>query len=149
MRYAAVSSGAVNRPHRVNTCIGRNSSNCVCVCVHLGVKPNGVDCRFPRSRNEAREIRTPNLLIWSQTRCHCAIAPCYLLNVTIIATLCITCGERKHGRGHKSTIMISKNWKDAKSQAKSGYLRTGRKSEKHRLAENRGKRPGGEPQNGV
>ena len=25
--------------------------------------------------HEAREIRTPNLLIWSQTRCHCAIAP--------------------------------------------------------------------------
>ena len=25
--------------------------------------------------NEAREIRTPNLLIWSQTRCRCAIAP--------------------------------------------------------------------------
>ena len=26
-------------------------------------------------RNEAREIRTPNLLIWNQTRCRCAIAP--------------------------------------------------------------------------
>ena len=26
-------------------------------------------------QNEAREIRTPNLLIWSQTRCRCAIAP--------------------------------------------------------------------------
>ena len=26
-------------------------------------------------RNEAREIRAPNLLIWSQTRCRCAIAP--------------------------------------------------------------------------
>eukprot|EP00971_Amphidinium_carterae_P239448 4753455-Amphidinium_carterae.1 len=25
---------------------------------------------------EAREIRTPNLLIWSQTRCRWAIAPC-------------------------------------------------------------------------
>ena len=25
--------------------------------------------------SEAREIRTPNLLIWSQTRCRCAIAP--------------------------------------------------------------------------
>ena len=25
--------------------------------------------------HEAREIRAPNLLIWSQTRCHCAIAP--------------------------------------------------------------------------
>ena len=28
-----------------------------------------------RNKNEAREIRTPNLLIWSQTRCHCAIPP--------------------------------------------------------------------------
>ena len=27
------------------------------------------------SQSEARAIRTPNLLIWSQTRCHCAIAP--------------------------------------------------------------------------
>ena len=27
------------------------------------------------SKHEAREIRTPNLLIWSQTRCRCAIAP--------------------------------------------------------------------------
>ena len=26
--------------------------------------------------NEGREIRTPNLLIWSQTRCRCAIPPC-------------------------------------------------------------------------
>ena len=25
--------------------------------------------------NEARYIQTPNLLIWSQTRCRCAIAP--------------------------------------------------------------------------
>ena len=33
-----------------------------------------------KSQNEAREIRTPNLLIWSQTRCRCAIAPLeYLL----------------------------------------------------------------------
>jgi hypothetical protein len=29
-----------------------------------------------KTQNEAREIRTPNLLIWSQTRCRCAIAPC-------------------------------------------------------------------------
>jgi hypothetical protein len=29
----------------------------------------------PRGENEAREIRAPNLLIWSQTRCRCAIAP--------------------------------------------------------------------------
>ena len=28
-----------------------------------------------RGTNEAREIRTPTLLIWSQTRCRCAIAP--------------------------------------------------------------------------
>ena len=28
-----------------------------------------------RCRNEGREIRTPNLLIWSQTRCRCAIPP--------------------------------------------------------------------------
>ena len=27
------------------------------------------------SQNEGREIRTPNLLIWSQTRCRCAIPP--------------------------------------------------------------------------
>ena len=26
-------------------------------------------------QNEGREIRTPNLLIWSQTRCRCAIPP--------------------------------------------------------------------------
>ena len=29
----------------------------------------------PDDKSEAREIRTPNLLIWSQTRCRCAIAP--------------------------------------------------------------------------
>jgi hypothetical protein len=29
----------------------------------------------PQRKNEAREIPTPNLLIWSQTRCRCAIAP--------------------------------------------------------------------------
>ena len=32
-----------------------------------------------RSEDEAREIRTPNLLIWSQTRCRCAIPPCQIL----------------------------------------------------------------------
>ena len=32
-------------------------------------------CRQPCRQNEAREIRTPNLLIWSQTRYRCAIAP--------------------------------------------------------------------------
>ena len=31
--------------------------------------------RLHPKTNEAREIRTPNLLIWSQTRCRCAIAP--------------------------------------------------------------------------
>ena len=35
-----------------------------------------VHCALARhAQNEAREIRAPNLLIWSQTRCHCAIAP--------------------------------------------------------------------------
>ena len=29
----------------------------------------------PAIRVEGREIRTPNLLIWSQTRCRCAIPP--------------------------------------------------------------------------
>ena len=30
--------------------------------------------RAKRGINEAREIRTPNLMVWSQTRCRCAIA---------------------------------------------------------------------------
>ena len=31
-------------------------------------------------KDEAREIRTPNLLIWSQTRYRCAIAPlCHVM----------------------------------------------------------------------
>ena len=30
---------------------------------------------FNHCKNEGREIRTPNLLIWSQTRCRCAIPP--------------------------------------------------------------------------
>ena len=35
------------------------------------VKGQGVT----RAKSEGREIRTPNLLIWSQTRCRCAIPP--------------------------------------------------------------------------
>ena len=35
----------------------------------------GSSARLPDARNEGREIRTPNLLIWSQTRCRCAIPP--------------------------------------------------------------------------
>ena len=31
--------------------------------------------RRRQSKHEGREIRTPNLLIWSQTRCRCAIPP--------------------------------------------------------------------------
>jgi hypothetical protein len=40
----------------------------VCLSMASGLKRNIAMC-------EAREIRTPNLLIWSQTRCRCAIAP--------------------------------------------------------------------------
>ena len=32
--------------------------------------------------NERREIRTPNLLIWSQTRCRCAIHPMFVTPIT-------------------------------------------------------------------
>ena len=35
----------------------------------------GARRKSARQRNEGREIRTPNLLIWSQTRCRCAIPP--------------------------------------------------------------------------
>ena len=31
--------------------------------------------QWTMSHYEDREIRTPNLLIWSQTRCRCAISP--------------------------------------------------------------------------
>jgi hypothetical protein len=31
-----------------------------------------------RHEHEGREIRTPNLLIWSQTRCRCAMPPVYM-----------------------------------------------------------------------
>ena len=34
-----------------------------------------------QSKSEARGIRTPNLLNWSQTRCRCAIALCAFLRV--------------------------------------------------------------------
>ena len=44
------------------------------------VRADGASGQLERRRNnEAREIRTPNLLIWSQTRCRCAIAPHGLL----------------------------------------------------------------------
>ena len=43
--------------------------------------------------NEGREIRTPNLLIWSQTRCRCAIPP---MNLNII--LIRNYGRFKHAR---------------------------------------------------
>ena len=35
----------------------------------------GTRVLMQRFKNEGREIRTPNLLIWSQTRCRCAIPP--------------------------------------------------------------------------
>jgi hypothetical protein len=43
-----------------------NQSKQICVA-HLKMPP--------RRKSEAREIRTANLLIWSQTCCRCAIAP--------------------------------------------------------------------------
>ena len=45
-------------------------------------------------QNEAREIRTPNLLIWSQTRCHCAIAPSGCLDPIDKNTLFVWRGAR-------------------------------------------------------
>ena len=45
-----------------------------------------------RHRNcEGREIRTPNLLIWSQTRCRCAIPPLTDHRVQICARAAKTC----------------------------------------------------------
>ena len=46
-------------------------------------------------------------------------------------------GEPRNGAKVENRDL--KKWKDTKTQAKSGYFRTGQKSEKHRLAENRGK----------
>ena len=62
--------------HTSNQALGSNNSRRFalanrCVATELTIKMRA-------QRNEAREIRTPNLLIWSQTRCHCAIAPCCL-----------------------------------------------------------------------
>ena len=36
---------------------------------------SGLESDAKQFLNEGREIRTPNLLIWSQTRCRCAIPP--------------------------------------------------------------------------
>ena len=38
-------------------------------------KGGRVRIQAPDQEGEGREIRTPNLLIWSQTRCRCAIPP--------------------------------------------------------------------------
>ena len=37
--------------------------------------------RKTNEQHEARAIRTPNLLIWSQTRYHCAIAPLHSIGI--------------------------------------------------------------------
>ena len=58
-----------------------------CRVWRLGHEANqsGVSDRFEKSHlqrratNDRREIRTPNLLIWGQTRCRCAIQPMRLL----------------------------------------------------------------------
>ena len=64
-----------------------------------------------------------------------------------------TSGKRPHGEppnGAKAENRDLKIWKDTKhTQAKSGYFRTGQKSEKHRVAENPGKNgPTASPQMG-
>ena len=46
-------------------------------------------CYWPHQKNEARAIRTPNLLIWSQTRCHCAIAPLVYMDVAATYATCV------------------------------------------------------------
>ncbi len=50
--------------------------------------------------NEAREIRTPNLLIWSQTRCRCAIAPWTWGQLTYNASIV------KHNWQHSSSKIL-------------------------------------------
>jgi hypothetical protein len=57
--------------------------SCCSIATQLSFKMSGIARNalqnhlyiFGFWQNEAREIRTPNLLIWSQTRCRCAIAP--------------------------------------------------------------------------
>jgi hypothetical protein len=51
--------------------------------------PSHANCVRAKGWNEAREIRTPNLLIWSQTRCRCAIAPIE----------CLRCEHTDFGQG--------------------------------------------------
>ena len=60
---------------------------------------NGVVSAFrhpqsARPEGEGREIRTPNLLIWSQTRCRCAIPP--VLNKS--SSKVVSCRAPRSGR---------------------------------------------------
>ena len=41
----------------------------------LGHEKEAQEVSPNRRKNEGRKIQTPNLLIWSQTRCRCAIPP--------------------------------------------------------------------------
>ena len=52
--------------------------------------------------NEAREIRTPNLLIWSQTRCRCATAPVAHRSPTHPPEACSCIGFFMCGSGYVS-----------------------------------------------
>ena len=49
--------------------------------------------RKDERKDEGREIRTPNLLIWSQTRCHCAMPPLNALQAFTNTAHWITHGD--------------------------------------------------------
>ena len=58
------------------------------LCPHMQIVPihviySGNTCQYI-CKNEAREIQTPNLVIWSHTRCRCAIAPAGQLEQTAL-----------------------------------------------------------------
>ena len=61
----------------------------IATSLHLACTPSTAHAAI--CKHEVREIRTPNLLIWSQTRYRCAIAPFKLPCLRWIRNTCFCC----------------------------------------------------------
>ena len=89
-------------------------------------------------QNEGREIRTPNLLIWSQTRCHCAMPPCDNLSLWDIVCVNLEMRRADMRRDAKNCEVMNRDAKNKDAKNRDVMNRDARnKDAKNRDAEKR------------
>ena len=79
-------------------------------------------------KDEGREIRTPNLLIWSQTRCRCAIPPMPSWRLSSLQSVGAKTPKQRHLGGHRKETAAAGERRRANVSGKTAPARIRRQS---------------------